>query len=92
MTNFRSKTTLYIQGHERFLVTLACMLLPFPLYFFEMVRFRVFSKYIERVAESHPYPRLILMLKPIGNLFLWIFWPLVSFFRHFINTFRLISY
>ena len=69
-------------------MTLAFMLLPFPLYFFEMMRFRVFSNYIERIADSHSYPRMILALKPIGNLFLWIFWPLVSFFRHFVNTFR----
>ena len=48
-----------MQGNERFFVTLAFMLLPFPLYFFEMVRFRVFSNYLERIADSHPYPRLV---------------------------------
>ena len=77
-----------IKGNERFFVTLVFMLLPFPLYFFELVRFRVFSRYIERAAASHPYPWLVMALKPFGNLFLWLTWPLVSFFRHFVYTFR----
>ena len=81
-----------IGGRDRFLITACIVLLPFVLYFFELLRFRVLSRFIEkrRKKKSSGVGTVIfdLTLKPLGNLFLWLTWPLVAFFRQFWSRFR----
>ncbi len=81
-----------ISGRTRFLATVSFILLPFSLYFFELLRFRLFSKWLEKRfgKSSDSLCRFLssFVLRPIGNALLWVSWPLVAFFRHFWFRFR----
>ena len=69
----------------RFIITACIVLLPFCLYFFEVLRFRLFSRYLEKKKVGAVVSA---MLKPLGNLLLWLTWPLVAFFRQFWSRFQ----
>ncbi len=76
-----------IDGKTRFATTLFFLLLPFTLYFFELLRFRVLSSSLERRFGT---TNCIVMyvIKPLGNALLWITWPVVAFFRLFWYRYR----
>lgn len=73
----------------RFTATLVVIMLPWLFYFFELLRFRIFSRWLE---ENHCFQRLPLILlmafKLVTNCLLWLLWPLVAFFRQFFYQLR----
>ena len=73
-----------ISSAERFIGTLVLICAPFALYFFEMLRFRTFSAWIERKLGLDPGHDglMVYFLKALVNSFVWILWPLISFFRY----------
>ncbi len=75
-----------IDGRTRFCATVFFLLLPFSLYFFELLRFRLLSKRLERRYPGSAAAAYV--ARPLGNLLLWLTWPLVSFFRQFWFRFR----
>jgi hypothetical protein len=78
-----------IKGRERFFITLILILLPTSLYFFELLRFRIFSKFLEKfINPESPSFLYMWIVRPVVNFFTWLLWPLVSFMRQFIYTFR----
>jgi len=76
-----------IDGQTRFSVTVAILTLPFILYFFELLRFRVFSLWLERrtldAVNSRPFQIVIGLGKLVANTLLLLLWAPVAFFRQF---------
>lgn len=75
-----------ISDENRFKGTLLVILLPFLFYFFELLRFRTFSTWIEAKINAQSlnccvYYALYKPFKLIVNLALLLTWPIVSFFR-----------
>jgi len=82
-----------IDGSTRFFVTLVILTLPFILYFFELLRFRIFSRWLERHGKIKALPAtprsvIAIVVKPFINTILWLLWAPVSFFRQFWFRFR----
>ena len=71
----------FTTGH-RFMATIAIVLLPLVLYMFELLRFRVFSRWFDHQFQNTTFC-IRIILKFIGNIFLLLNWPLISFLRHF---------
>ena len=82
-----------ISIQERFYGTLSAMLLPIIFYFFELLRFRTFSAWIESKMDlkaMNPY-FFIIVFKPfklLTNLLLLVCWPIVSIFRQSLTAFQ----
>ena len=75
-----------ISGRSRFIATLIIIMLPFLFYFFELLRFRTFSKWLETKVNvgqlnSCVYYGLFKPFKLLVNLVLLLAWPIVAFFR-----------
>ena len=71
-----------ISSAERFIATLVLICAPFALYFFEMLRFRPFSAWVDWKLKDQNQSWMMMVLKALVNLVVWIFWPLISFFRY----------
>ena len=82
-----------ISNVERGLWTLSFMAVPFVFFFFELLRFRTFSAWIEGKFDTRKMPRcaFYLLFKPVKFLFNFLHlltWPLVAFFRQAYFHFR----
>ena len=78
-----------ISSEHRFYLTSGIVLMPFILYFFELLRFRTLSKCLDKYLADGKNHFLIRIFKPFGNFCLWLTWPLVAFFRHFWFSYKL---
>lgn len=74
-----------IRGRDRFISTLSFLLMPFFLFFFELLRFRVLSRWLEELNGGN---LCHYFFRPIGNLALWLVWPVVAFVRQAWYRFR----
>ena len=74
-----------ITGRNRFYLTTIIVILPFLLYFFELLRFRTFSIFLERCCPEDMTVCCDVVSKwivrPMGNFLLWLFWPLHAFIK-----------
>ena len=77
---------------ERFFGTFIMILLPYLFNFFELLRFRLFSTWIEDLFNADLnrciFFAIFKPLKLIGNVFLLLFWPYVAFIRHALFLFE----
>ena len=77
---------------ERFFGTFIMILLPYLFNFFELLRFRLFSTWIEDLFNADLnrciFFAIFKPLKLIGNVFLLLLWPYVAFIRHALFLFE----
>ena len=78
---------------SRFLLTISLIILPFLLYFFEMLQFRWFSEWLENQLKIKEMNKctIFTFFKPfklLSNLFILITWPLTTFLRYVYYCFK----
>lgn len=82
-----------ISGKERFMMTLVIFLMPFLLYYFELLRFRPFSAWLEQRRDPNASKCKSgcthWILRPLVNTLYLITWPIVPAIRKFFFRFKL---
>ncbi|TRY71041.1 hypothetical protein TCAL_15010 [Tigriopus californicus] len=82
-----------ISGKERFLMTLVIFLMPFLLYYFELLRFRPFSEWLEHKRDPQmskcKMGIIHWIIRPLVNTLYLITWPIVTAVRKFFFRFKL---